>query len=119
IIGSGLVLTGIWYAYDIWRKPNVISAGEDDEDVDIDAPTDWAVLGWIGGGLVIYALLMQPAGFIVASGAMFAVASTAMGSRKIVLNAVIGLVLGAVVFFVFDGWLGVRLPDGILAPIFD
>lgn len=119
IVGTGLVLAGLWYAWDIWRHPHVLTAGEDDEDVDIEAPTNWMVLFWISVGLLVSAILMRPAGFIIASAILFTVASTAMGSRKIVLNAVIGLVLGSVVFFVFDGWLGVRLPDGILEPLLD
>lgn len=119
IVGTGLVLAGLWYAWDIWRKPNVLTAGEDDEDVDIDAPTNWGILFWISVGLLVFAVLIRPAGFIIASAILFTVSSTAMGSRKIILNAVIGLVLGAIVFFVFDGWLGVRLPDGILEPLLD
>lgn len=119
IVGTGMILVGLWYAWDIWKKPHVLSAGEDDEDVDIDAPTDWAVLFWISVGLLIAAFLMRPAGFIIASAIIFTFASTAMGSRRVILNAVIGLALGGLVFLIFDGWLGVRLPDGILAPLLD
>lgn len=117
-VGAILILLGIWYSVDIVRHPHVISAGEDDEDVDIEAPTDWKVLGAIALALAAFALLMQPAGFIIASAALFAISSTGMGSRKVLLNVLIGLVLGAIVYLVFDRWLGVRLPGGITEPIF-
>jgi putative tricarboxylic transport membrane protein len=119
LIGGGLIVIGLWYAVDIVRKPHVLTAGEDDEDVDIGAPTDWGVLGIIGVGLAIFALLMIPAGFVIASAILFAISSTAMGSRRIGANALIGLILASLVYLLFDTWLGVRLPAGILEPVFD
>lgn len=117
-VGVALIILGVWYAIDIIRHPNVLAAGEDDEDVDIDAPVDWTVLGVLAVALIAFALLMQPAGFIIASAALFAIASTGMGSRRVLLNVIIGLIVGAVIYLVFDRWLGVRLPDGITRPIF-
>ncbi|HEV2073672.1 MAG TPA: tripartite tricarboxylate transporter TctB family protein [Thermomicrobiales bacterium] len=114
LVGGGLIVVGVWYAIDIIRKPHVLTAGEDAEDVDIDAPTDWGVLAIIGIGLAIFALLIRPAGFILASAILFAIASTAMGSRRIIANVLIGLILASAVFLLFDTWLGVRLPAGIL-----
>lgn len=117
-VGTILIALGAWYAIDIVRHPHVISAGEDDEDVDLEAPTDWSVLGFIALALAAFALLMQPAGFIVASAALFTISSTGMGSRKVLLNVGIGLILGAIIYVVFDRWLGVRLPGGITEPLF-
>lgn len=119
LVGGGLIVVGLWYAIDIIRKPHVLTAGEDDEDVDIDAPTDWGVLGAIGIGLAIFALLISPAGFIIASAVLFAISSTAMGSRRIVANALVGLILASLIYLLFDTWLGVRLPAGILEPVLD
>ena len=118
LVGGGLIVLGIWYAIDIIRHPNVLSAGEDDEDVDIDAPTDWKVLILIGSALAVFAILMKPGGFIVASAALFTISSTAMGSRKILLNAIIGVIVGTVIYVGFDIWLGVRLPGGITESLF-
>ena len=42
-----------------------------------------------------------------------------MGSRSYVRNLAIGLILSAIVFFMFNNWLGVRLPGGWLAGILD
>jgi putative tricarboxylic transport membrane protein len=119
IVGSGLIIIGIWYAIDIIRNPNMLSAGEDDEDVDINAPTDWKVLAVIAVALVVFAILIEPAGFIIASAALFTISSTAMGSRKIGMNAVIGIVLATIIYVGFDIWLGVRLPGGITESIFN
>lgn len=114
IIGVGALLIGAWYIIDIIRTPHDISGGEDSEDVDIDAPTDWTALIIIGIALTIFAFIVEPLGFSLASAVMFFITSFAMGSRKYVLNALLGLVLGVAVFLVFDTWLGVRLPAGWL-----
>ncbi len=62
----------------------------------------------------IYAWLIRPAGFVVASAALFLVSTVAMGSRSYLRNALIGIVLAVIVYYVFDDWLGVRLPAGWL-----
>jgi len=117
IVGVGTLLVGVWYFTDIIRKPHVISGGEDSEDVDIDAPTDWNALILIGVALTVFAFIVEVDGFSLAAAAMFFITSFAMGSRRFVWNALIGLVLGVAVFLVFDTWLGVRLPAGWLEDI--
>jgi putative tricarboxylic transport membrane protein len=117
IIGVGALLVGAWYFIDIIRTPHDISGGEDSEDVDVNAPTDWTALIIIGIALTVFAFLVETAGFSLASAVMFSITSFGMGSRKYVLNSVIGLGLGIAVFLVFDTWLGVRLPTGWLEGI--
>ena len=114
IVGGGLVAAALWYAYDIIRGPHLAAGGEDGEDVDPEAETDWRVLGIIAAALVVYAALMEYAGFIVASAVLFVISAFAMGNPRIVRNGAIGLVLGTAIFLLFDGWLGVRLPTGWL-----
>lgn len=109
-----MLIIGVWYVIDIVRTPNRLSAGEDSEDLDIEAEADWLTLFFVGIGLTAFALLVEPAGFAIAAGTMFAICSTAMGSKNLVLNVVIGMLLGLAVFFTFDYWLGVRLPNGWL-----
>lgn len=116
-VGGGLVLVGIWYVIDIMRAPHPIGGGEDAEDIDPDATTDWGVIAIIAVALVIFALLIERAGFIIASTLMFTISSMAMGSRRYVHNLVFGAILATAVFLVFDTWLGVRLPEGWLGGI--
>lgn len=115
IIGIGMLLIGVWYTIDVIRTPNRLSGGEDSEDVDIEADANWVTLFFVALGLTAFALLVEPAGFAIAAATMFAICSTAMGAKNILVNVAIGLVLGVAVFVVFDTWLGVRLPEGWLA----
>jgi putative tricarboxylic transport membrane protein len=114
IVGAGLVVVGLWYAVDIIRSPHLPGGGEDSEDVDLAAETDWRAIVIIAVGLVFYAALMKPAGFVVASAVLYLLSTFAMGSHRYLRNALIGIVLAVVVYYVFDGWLGVRLPTGWL-----
>ncbi|MDQ4044980.1 MAG: tripartite tricarboxylate transporter TctB family protein, partial [Chloroflexota bacterium] len=116
IVGAGLVSVAVWYGIDVIRGPRRGAAGgEDSEDVDPEAKTDWSVIGIIAIGLVAYAALMEGVGFIVASAVLFVISAFAMGSRHIVRDVVIGAVLAVGIFLLFDRWLGVRLPEGWVA----
>jgi len=117
IVGTGLVVLGIWYAIDIFRTPHRASGGEDAEDIDPEAPTDWMVIAIIAVGLAIFAALIKPAGFVIASAIMFTISAFAMGSRRILPDLAIGIVLGTAIYLLFDTWLGVRLPDGVFAGV--
>src|SRR5690554_6567917 len=37
LVGAGMLIIGVWYVIDIVRTPNRLSAGEDSEDLDIEA----------------------------------------------------------------------------------
>lgn len=117
IIGVCMLLVGVWYVVDVIRTPNRLTGGEDSEDVDINADANWLTLIFMGIALTAFALLVEPAGFSIAAAVMFAICSTAMGSKNLLANIGIGLVLGIAVFLVFDTWLGVRLPEGWLASV--
>lgn len=117
VIGWGLIVIGAWYAIDVVRG-NTAAPSADSEDVDPTLPADWAVLGGLALALGIYAVLMEPAGFVIASAILFTMAAFAMGSRQIVRDALIGVAVSLVTYLVFSEWLGIRLPAGLLEPIF-
>jgi putative tricarboxylic transport membrane protein len=111
IVGFGTLLTGGWYLLVILLRSPV---GGRDEDAESAAPSNWLTLLELGIGLVLFAVLIEPIGFILASAVMFTVTATAMGSRRLLVNAALGLALALAAFLVFDTWLGVRLPRGWL-----
>lgn len=119
VIGGGLIVLGLWYALDVIRSPRLPGTGEDSEDVDPDAKTDWSAIIIMAFALLCYALLIDTAGFIIASSVLYLISTVSMGSRSYVRNVAIGLVLSTIVFIMFDTWLGVRLPAGWLAGVLD
>lgn len=113
IIGTGLLIVGLWYLAEIIRRPYT-GPGEESEDFDPQATTDWAVIAFIAVGLVCYAILMESAGFMFASAVLFFLSVYGMGSRRYLRDAVLAVALAVAIFLVFDTWLGVRLPTGEL-----
>lgn len=76
---------------------------------------DWRAIGIVGLGLAAQLLLMTGAGFIVASTVLFVAVARAFGSRRPLLDIVIGLLLCTVTQIGFTWGLGLRLPAGVLA----
>ncbi|HET7056977.1 MAG TPA: tripartite tricarboxylate transporter TctB family protein, partial [Thermomicrobiales bacterium] len=69
VVGSGLVVVGFWLAVEVLlgRTSRPVAGGEDSEDADPTLPTDWMTIGFIAASLVAYLLLIERAGFIIAS----------------------------------------------------
>jgi putative tricarboxylic transport membrane protein len=75
--------------------------------------TDWRAIALILGGLaVLIALIKWGGGFIVGTGILFAAVSAAFGRRAFLVDLLIGLVLGLVVFLLFAKLLTLSLPTG-------
>jgi len=69
---------------------------------------------WILGGLALQIALLKPAGFMVASGLLFACTAFAFGRRNLLVTVPIGLVFALGVYGVFDAVLQLNLPGGPL-----
>jgi putative tricarboxylic transport membrane protein len=64
--------------------------------------------------LILNVLLFAPLGFVAASAALFACVSAALGSKRVVLDVLIGVGLAATIYVVFTKGLGLQLPAGDL-----
>jgi putative tricarboxylic transport membrane protein len=69
------------------------------------------------GALLAFALLMRPAGYILASIFFVSVGTAVMGGRGPVRLFVVPVAYALLTYFLFDTLLGVRIPDGILRPL--
>ena len=58
-------------------------------------------------------MLLAPLGYILATTLFFVGAARAMGSRKLVRDAVVGVLFSAAIYFGFTELLSVRLPPGV------
>jgi putative tricarboxylic transport membrane protein len=73
-----------------------------------------AILMILGGLAALIAIIGLGGGFIPATAILFAATSAAFGRRAIVVDLLIGLALGVVVFLLFDKLLTLSLPAGPL-----
>ncbi len=64
--------------------------------------------------LVVYAYVLDPLGYWISTSLFFVGAARAMGSRNLVRDIVVGIVLALLVYLAFTRALGVHLPEGVL-----
>jgi putative tricarboxylic transport membrane protein len=69
---------------------------------------------WIIGGLVAQMLLLNPLGFSIATGLLFACAAKGFGRGPLWLTAPLGIGLSVVIYLIFGGLLNLSLPAGPL-----
>jgi putative tricarboxylic transport membrane protein len=116
IVGAGLVLTGLWLAVEALTGRTTVGTSES-EDADPTLPTDWRTVGLLALALLAYLVLIERAGFIIASTVLFVIAAFAMGSRRLVRDIAIGIIMATILYLVFSRGLGLALPAGILEGI--
>ncbi|HUP30028.1 MAG TPA: tripartite tricarboxylate transporter TctB family protein [Usitatibacter sp.] len=88
-----------------------------DEKAEVHLPMDWPAFAWVSGGIIAYGLLIEHLGFIFASTILFVMVARGFNSRRWLMNAVIGIVLAAIVFAIFNYGLGLTLPAGVLKAV--
>jgi putative tricarboxylic transport membrane protein len=64
--------------------------------------------------LVLYALLVVPLGYLIATALLFFAAARVLGSRQLVRDIVVSVVLAVVVYIAFTQFLDISLPKGVL-----
>ena len=113
VIAGGLILLGVWLAYEAfsggWRNATPEDPAERGEHA-----FHAGAFVWISIGLFAQILLIHTAGFVIAQAVLFACVARGFGSAKIPRDLGIGLILGLGVFLFFVKFLNVNLPAGWL-----
>jgi len=107
VIGAALVGLSVWTMIEAWRGDFPAREAQ-------NLPPIW----WILGGLVGQLLLLNAAGFSIATGVLFAATAYAFGQRRILMTLPIGIVFAFVVWIAFAKGLGLGLPAGPLEHLF-
>jgi putative tricarboxylic transport membrane protein len=110
VVAAGIIALGVWLAIEAfgggWRD-----APEHAEKFE---PMPFV---WVSAGLFAHMALIAWAGFIVAGTVLFACVARGFGSRRIVRDVAIGLVLAFGIYLFFVKLLNVGLPAGWLQPL--
>ena len=112
IVGGALVALGILLAFATLRgdKPEE----ESGEDVDLTQPTDLVTVGKLVGVLVFTIATINVLGWAITGAVLFAGAAWALGSRTLVRDALVGIVLSVASWYAFYVGLDIPLSPGIL-----
>jgi putative tricarboxylic transport membrane protein len=74
-----------------------------------------SAIGWLAAGIAAYLLLVEGAGFVVASAALCWFTARAFDSRRPYRDAAFSIVISVSAFLLFARVLQLSLPAGILA----
>jgi putative tricarboxylic transport membrane protein len=108
VVAAGLVILGLAHFVVAFR-----------EGLPRPEEADSKALLWIAGGLIfLIACIGLGGGFIIAIAVVFACTARGMGRQGLLVDAVIGFVLGLVIYLVFAKLLTLILPSGPLERLF-
>ena len=111
--------TAALFVHEVLALPDVGNLGQPEgtEFGDTIDKTDFKTLLIVAGSMATYPLLIERAGFIVASTVAFFGVSSAFGAKNALKNLAISILFSAIVYFSFTRGLNVNLPSGILGGI--
>lgn len=107
IIGAGFLISAVLIFLDARRSE------PDDAD-----PLSLGPVAVISAALLLAALLLKTLGWVPLAALVFFGGAYALGDRRILLNAGIGLGFGVVTFALFNWGLGLNLPAGVIGSAF-
>ncbi|CAJ1582402.1 tripartite tricarboxylate transporter TctB family protein [[Mycobacterium] wendilense] len=99
----------------ILRNPEVAEPIRDEDGKIVARLTsNWRSTGLTVGSFVVFAVLLIPAGWIIAGAIVFWGVTVGLGSTQYVKNLLIGLAASSIMQLVFSGLLGLNLPPGVM-----
>ena len=108
MIAAGLIVVGGLLLYEAFRGRIAHEGGLD---------LDWWGVALVSAGLIAQLLLLERAGWVLATALLFVAAARAFGSRRLVADAALGLALAGLSFVVFTYGLDLSLPGGDLGAL--
>ena len=112
MIAVACFVVGALLTISIVRNPEAMA---DRDGVSVAAaPSNWKATGITIGSLIVFAILLEPVGWIIAGALVFWGVTIGLGSRKYVTNLLIGLALSSIMQLIFAGLLGLSLPPGLM-----
>ena len=112
VIGAITVLLGLLLVLATFRGD--VPQAEGGEDIDLRQPADWVTVLKLVGVLLFTVLTISFVGWALSGAVLFVGSAWALGSRTLVRDAIVGLVLSVSSWYFFHEVLGVILPAGIL-----
>lgn len=112
VIGAVTVLLGVLLALATLRGD--VPEAEGGEDVDLRQPADWGTVLKLVGVLMVTVLTVSFLGWAISGAILFVGSAWSLGSRTLVRDVIVGLVLSVGSWYAFHEGLGVILPAGIL-----
>lgn len=114
VVGGGLLVTGVLFLLSATLVPDAYLIARARTEA---ALTHWPTPALLGGLLLGFALLLHVLGYIITTALFVPLGARVLGSRAVRRDAITGVVIAVLLYVTFSGYLGIRLPDGPLAPL--
>lgn len=114
VVAAGVLIFGAAF---LLRTTLWVDRGMTEQVAKVQAEMHWPAVALVAAILIVYVFLLDVLGYIVGTTLFFVAVTRVVGSRRIVRNVAIGLVLSAAIYLCFTEALDVRLPAGILEPV--
>lgn len=108
--GIGLVLT-VLLTIEALRTPESLPEATGQR---YRTHSDFAALAWVAGGFLVFALLLDFLGWILAGALVFWCTARGFGSRSPLFDILVALFLSSLVYLIFHTGLDLVLPSGLL-----
>lgn len=115
LVGGGLVVTAFALVVDVLRGGH--GEQEAGEDVDLSHGSDWRTMGLLAAAFVANIVLIERAGWPISGAVLFFGCAYALGSRRVIRDIALSLVLSIGSWYLFVLGLGISLPVGVLKGI--
>jgi putative tricarboxylic transport membrane protein len=115
LVGSALIVTGVFYVIDVLRGGQ--GDPEQSEDVDARIPADMRSVALVSVIFLAFAVTLDLLGWIIGGALLFFGLSVVLGAAHRLRAALIAVVLSFATYIVFVWGLGVTLPGGLLSGV--
>jgi putative tricarboxylic transport membrane protein len=112
LVGGFIITIAVGLAIQIFRGNLGIPEGT--EFGDLVDKTDYKSLAMVAGAMLTFPILIERAGFVIATTVVFWGVSFAFGATKLLKNLAVSLIFSLIVYLAFSKGLNVNLPAGIL-----
>jgi putative tricarboxylic transport membrane protein len=110
IVSVGLLFFGILFLLQTTVRPDPVLRESVAEE---EAATHWLTVVLIVVALVVYAFIIAPLGYPIASALFFVAVTVILGSRRWIRDIAIAVIASLALYFGFTLFLGVDLPGGV------
>jgi putative tricarboxylic transport membrane protein len=114
-VGGALIAIAVALAVDVLRGGR--GEQESGEDIDLSLGTDWKTVALLAAAFVSNIVLIEPAGWPISGAVLFFGCAYALGSRRVVRDIALSVVLSIGSWYLFYVGLGIDLPAGVLEGI--
>jgi putative tricarboxylic transport membrane protein len=115
ITAGACFIVGALLIVSILRNPEAPEVLTDDNGRRYNSlASNWTATSITVGSFVMFGLLLEPAGWIIAGALVFWGITIGLGSRRYVFNLLVGLAISSIMQLIFAGLLGLNLPPGVM-----